>query len=260
MNGKKTKRVQVHVPYYILLERFDELLGLGINPEVFIDGGALDEAEPGDLRRIRDSFGAKGLGITMHGPFMNINPGSADESVRLSTVARYERVFEVAKDLMPVNVVLHAGYHPKRFHGDSELWLDQSLKTWPPFVKEAERLGVVIAAENIFEKSPSTLKTLVEAINSPNLRLCLDSGHLTAFAKGEMEEWVKELGPYLAEVHLHDNNGEADDHLPLGEGTIDFKRLFRLLKAYSHDPVYTIEPHGEGAIEKGIEAIRKYLD
>lgn len=257
--GSGEKRVQVHLPFPLLIDRFDEILADGINPEVFLDGGGLDEALPSDLTRIRDEFGARGLTVTMHGPYGSINPGSANEEVRERTVERYERVFEVLSHLRPRTVVLHAGYNERKFNGDEELWLSQSMKTWPPFVREAERLGVVIAAENIFEKTPRTLKALVDGIGSPNFGACIDSGHLNVFSTVDMEEWFSSLGHKIAEVHIHDNGGNADDHLPAGEGEIDFPLFFSLLKKYADDPVYTIEPHGEEVMRRAIRAIRKFL-
>ncbi len=254
------KKIQVHIPYPVLLERLDDVLEMGINPEVYIDGRFLDEADPSDLKTISDEFAKRSLRITMHGPYIDMNPGSADENQRLSTAERYERVFEVVSDLKPANVVLHAGYSERRYRGDTGLWLEQSLKTWPRFVKEAERLNTVIAAENIFEKTPDTLKMLVARIDSPNFRVCIDSGHLRIFSKVKIEEWFKDLGPFIAEVHIHDNFGKIDDHLPVGEGSIDFISFFRYLKAYSKDPVYTIEPHGEGMIERSLKAVRKFID
>ena len=253
------KKIQVHVPYPALLERLQDILEMGINPEVYMDGRFLDEADAKDLRAIREQFAKRSLRVTMHGPYIDMNPGSADEKQRLSTAERYGRVFEVASELRPVNVVLHAGYSERRYRGDFGLWLEQSLKTWPRFVKEAERQDTVIAAENIFEKTPDTLKMLAARIDSPNFRLCIDSGHLRIFSKVEMEEWFRELGPFIAEVHLHDNFGKNDDHLPVGEGSVDFASFFRHLKAYSKDPVYTIEPHGEGMIERSLRAVRKFL-
>lgn len=253
------KAFQVHVPYIELLARLDRFLDRKINPEVYLDGDALDCASGSDLRMIRDEFKRNSLTVTMHGPYLGINPGSADEAIRLSTEKRYERVFEVAEDLRPRNIVLHAGYHERKFHGDSRHWLDQSMKTWPRFVKEAERVDTIIAAENIFEKTPSTLKALADEINSPSFRVCVDSGHLSVFSSVPIEDWFKELGPYLAEVHLHDNNGVADEHLPLGEGSIDFKTYFNLIERYAPQAVYTIEPHGEDETRRSIEAIKKFL-
>lgn len=253
------KKVHVHVPYPYLLEKQEGIIASGIDPEVYMDGFFIEHAEPEELERIRDSFAEKGLETSLHGPYMDMNPGAIDESTRLSTVAMYEKVFRVISYLRPRTVVLHAGYHEKKYRGDFELWLEQSLKTWPQFVLEAERLGTVIAVENIFEREPSTLKLLMDNVQSSHFGICVDAGHMRVFSKVDMEEWFRALGPRIAEAHLHDNHGKHDDHLPLGEGSIDIPRFMSLLKQYANDPVYTIEPHGEDAMRRAIEAVRKYL-
>src|SRR3990172_9307669 len=253
------KKIQVHVPYPYLLEKFERLIEAGINAEIYMDGFFVEEALPFDLERIRESFGSNGRSITLHGPYMDMNPGSADEPIRLSTAAMYAKVFRVIEHLRPKTVVLHAGYHEKKYKGNHELWLSQSLKTWPALVSEAERLGTVIAVENIFEKEPFTLKLLMDAVESANFGVCIDAGHLRVFSRVDMEEWFRVLGPRIAEVHLHDNHGKHDDHLPLGEGSIDIPRFLSLLARYATDPVYTIEPHWEDAMKRAIEAVKKYL-
>jgi sugar phosphate isomerase/epimerase len=253
------RKIQVHVPYPYILEKFESLISSGINPEIYMDGFFIEEARPFDLERLRESFGGAGLSITLHGPYMDMNPGSMEEPVRLSTVRMYEKVFKATEHLRPRAVVLHAGYHEKKYKGNFELWLSQSLKTWPALVEKAERLGTVIAVENIFEREPSTLRLLMDSIKSPNFGICLDAGHLRVFSKVDMEEWFASLGPKIAEVHLHDNHGKHDDHLPLGEGSIDVPRFLSLLKQYANDPIYTIEPHGEEAMKRAIEAVKKYL-
>lgn len=255
------KRVQVHIPYPTLLERFEYILKEGINPEIYIDGESLEGFDREDLKEIREALENNGLSTTVHGPYLELNPGSADEETRLKTASRYARAFEAVEYLRPRNIVLHAGYSDRKFHGDQGLWLSQSLKTWPMFVKRAVELNCVIAVENIFDNDPGPLKSLVGSINSTNFGVCLDSGHLNVFSRVDIEEWFKELGPNLAEVHLHDNNGETDDHLPLGEGKIDFKRFLSLVARYAAPggPVYTIEPHGEEMTRKAIKAVKKYL-
>jgi len=253
------KTIQVHVPYPYLMEKADSLIEAGINPEIYMDGFFIEEAVPSELERIRDGFAARGLSITLHGPYLDMNPGSGDEAVRLSTAAMYAKVLRVMERLRPKTVVLHAGYHEKKYRGDFDLWLGQSLKTWPSLVVEAEKLGSIIAVENIFEKEPSTLRLLMDAISSPNFGICVDAGHLRVFSTVDMEEWFRSLGSRIAEVHLHDNHGKHDEHLPLGEGSIDFPRFLGLVAQYATNPVYTIEPHGEEAMRRAIEAVRKYL-
>lgn len=257
MSERKT--VQVHVPYPYILEKTGRLIDLGINPEIFIDAFFIERAGAEDLRRIRDGFAEKGLTITVHGPYMDLNPGSREEKTRLLTVGVYDRLFRVVEALKPRTVVLHAGYHERKYKGDRELWLSQSLKTWPEFVRRAEQAGSVIAVENIFEREPSTLRLLMDEISSPNFGVCLDAGHMRVFSEVDMEDWFATLGPRVAEVHLHDNHGKHDDHLPIGEGSIDFEKFMGLLSRYTKDPVHTIEPHGEDAMLRAIEAVKRYL-
>ena len=253
------KKVQVHIPYMVLLERLDDILHAGLNPEIYIDGHSLDNAAPEDLARIREGFADRGLSITLHGPYMDLSPGAGDERIRLATVERFRQVFKVIEHLRPVNVVLHAGYDERRFDGDRRLWLGQSMRTWPEFVRKAERLGTTIAIENIFEEDPQTMKALVEEIGSPFFRTCIDVGHLNLYSRVPFENWFETIGAYVREVHIHDNFGSRDNHLPPGDGVIDFSRFFRLVREYSKDPVYTIEVHGEEGVFKGLEAVKAFL-
>jgi sugar phosphate isomerase/epimerase len=253
------KRIQVHVPYEMLLERIDEALERAINPEVFLNSDILERADPSDLKMIKKEFGARDLRLTMHGPYMGLNPGGADELKRLKTVEVYLHTLDVASYLGPVSIVMHAGYDQALFGSDVEHWMNQSLKTWPVILKEAAKLDITIAAENIFEKNPETLKLLIEGVGSVHLRACLDSGHINLYSEVAPEVWLKELGPLIAELHLHDNNGKVDDHLPLGDGAIDFDSYFKAVKEYCTDPIYTIEPHGEDVLERALEGVRKYL-
>lgn len=255
----KNDKIQVHLPYPLLLGRYDEVMATGIDPEIYIDGEEIETADRDFLRRAGSDFSARGLRITQHGPYIGLNPASPDEERRGLTVRRYRAAFEAAEALGAVNIVLHAGYSRRTFGSDIDRWMECSMKTWPEFAARAEDAGITIAVENILEREPSPLKRLVEEMDSPALRLCIDSGHLNVFSEVDFEEWFETLGPHIAELHLHDNNGEVDEHLPLGEGSIDFVRYFSLLAKYDVRPIYTIEPHSEDAFRRAIEAARRFI-
>jgi sugar phosphate isomerase/epimerase len=113
--------------------------------------------------------------------------------------------------------------------------------------------------ENIFEEEPSTLKALFEAIDSPLLRHCFDTGHWNLFVKVSMEEWFAEIGSWIAEAHIHDNFGIKDDHNAIGEGNIDFDLFFRLMEQYAPDAAWTLEAHSKETLEKALVKIEKYI-
>jgi sugar phosphate isomerase/epimerase len=64
------------------------------------------------------------------------------------------------------------------------------------------------------------------------------------------------LGSRLVEIHLHDNRGDLDEHLPVGEGTFPFPRLFSILKERKLRPILTVEAHSEKNLAKTLAGIK----
>jgi hypothetical protein len=62
-----------------------------------------------------------------------------------------------------------------------------------------------------------------------------------------------ELGPAVAEVHLHDTDGFSDDHLPIGDGALDWQRVFEDVFRNAPDAVKVIEM----PLEAGLASLRR---
>ena len=72
------------------------------------------------------------------------------------------------------------------------------------------------------------------------------------------EAWVEALGPFIGQLHLHDNSGGQDEHLPIGGGAIDFRMLFKKLANMRKDPpIITMEPHREEDLRPSVECLEK---
>jgi sugar phosphate isomerase/epimerase len=259
-SSRMNSRLFAHIPYPFLRENLPLIIQRRINPEVFLPGDALDRLIPEELSAIAAGLADSGLSATIHGPFMDLNPGSVEPLLREATARRFQQVLDAAAILKPRVVVLHPGYDKWRYGDSQEDWLSQSIITWGEVIRQAEPLGCTIAVENIFEEEPSTLRTLLESFDSPVLRHCFDVGHWNMFKKVGMEEWFAELGPYIAEAHIHDNFGIKDDHAPIGEGNIDFDLFFSLMARYAPDAAWTLEAHSREALERALIAIEKYRD
>jgi sugar phosphate isomerase/epimerase len=253
------KRIQVNIPYRMLLENLDFVVDKELNPEIYFNGEALDSYRKDDLVKINTALRQKGLSITLHAPFMDLSPGGVDAKIKKATIERLNQTLEVAAFFHPQIVIFHPGYNKWFFDGNVELWLENSLKTWSPIVTKVEKMGIPIALENIFEEEPSSLKKLISAINSPYFNFCFDTGHFNLFSTVYMNGWFDSLGKYIKEVHLHDNFKKSDDHLPIGDGEFDFDLFFRLITHYGVDPIYTIEPHEVEHLERSLQACRNYL-
>jgi len=248
-----------HVPWPRLAEHCDYLLGQRINPELYLPADDLDTLDGDLLRSFAAELFAYGLDCTIHATFMDLNPGSVDRVVREATRQRVEQTLDAAAVLRPRVIVFHPGYSRLTYGSAVETWVANSAAFWRVHLPRIREIGCRIALENIFEEEPSTLLQLLERIDDPLVGHCFDSGHFNMFATVSLQQWFAVLGERIVESHLHDNHGQADEHLPVGEGEIDFGLVTALLKQYAPEAVWTLEAHSRERLERARKNIQQYL-
>lgn len=245
-----------HVPYDKIDEHLPFILEHRLNLEIYFGAHVLDALAPGGLERVSGML-THNPSLTFHAPFMDLSPGAVDAKVRAVTMERFHQVLDAAEALKPRAIVFHSGYEKWKYALRVDLWLEKSLETWVPLLERARRVGAMIAIENIFEDEPSNLKLLMQEMNARDFGICFDAGHANLFSSLPLGAWIDALGDHLIELHLHDNDGSADQHLPLGEGAIDFSTLFSLLKG--KPCIHTIEAHTPERLLKSISRLEEYL-
>jgi sugar phosphate isomerase/epimerase len=252
--------IHTNVPYGMLLQRIQFAIENRIHPEIYFSGDDLDSCDEKEAKHLAETLDQHGLEKTFHAPFMDLSPGGVDRRIKEVTLNRFSKVMELAEFFKPKTIVFHGGYEKWKFDGNVALWLESSLQTWRPLVKKAEERKLILAIENVFEESPDPIQRLLKTVDSSSLRFCFDTGHQHVFSKTPLSLWFEALEKYFVEVHLHDNHKEMDEHLPIGEGEIDFDQFFHLLSQYHLNPILTIEPHEEAHLWRGLEAIKKYIN
>jgi sugar phosphate isomerase/epimerase len=251
--------IHINVPYPMLLQRIDFAIENRIHPEIYFSAEDLDACQKKDVQYLSEILQKNQLEVTLHGPYMDLSPGGVDRKVKEVTLDRISKTIELAQLFKSKMIVFHPGYEKWKYNGNVSLWLESSLQTWKPLVSEVKEMGLTLAIENVFEETPDSLRNLLEEIDSPNFRFCFDTGHYHIFSKIPLPIWMEALGKFLSEVHLHDNHKEMDEHLPVGEGGFDFNLFFTLLSQLNLNPLYTIEPHEEAHLWRGLEAVKKYI-
>lgn len=244
------KGPHIHIPYPRLSEHLTFIGKNRLNIELYFGGTTLDSLSlkaAGDLIGLLDY----GPSLSIHAPFMDLSPGAVDSRVRQATIDRFLYTFEIAGILHPRAVVFHSGYEKWRYGLNKDLWLEKSLLTWQPLNRIAADMGTKIAIENIFEEDPSNLQQLAESMDSESFGICFDTGHFNLFSKSPLEDWMDALGPYIVELHLHDNDGASDQHLPMGDGQFNFRRLFDILR--DRDCIHTLEAHTQEHVLRSMQ-------
>jgi sugar phosphate isomerase/epimerase len=115
-----------------------------------------------------------------------------------------------------------------------------NIEALNPIVDMAASYNLTVVLENYtapFDRV-STFKKILEAV--PGLKLHLDFGH-TNFGIDRHDIFCRELGESIRHVHFSDNRSRADDHMPLGVGTVDWKNAVDSLKEIGYDGAITLE-------------------
>jgi sugar phosphate isomerase/epimerase len=99
------------------------------------------------------------------------------------------------------------------------------------------------------------LLRLFKDLNADKVGFCFDTGHMNVFSDTNMEDWLNATGPFLKQLHLHDNDGTWDHHRAIGTGTIDFEILFRYLDENQLRPIITLEAHQKDWIWQSFETL-----
>ena len=245
----------INAPFDILYEKLDLLCAMKLMPEIYFDANILDTYKDADYRTVADRLEKSGLACTFHAPFEDLRPASFDSKIRKVSMDRLLSACRIAEIFHPLTIVCHPEFMKWIYFEKEEAWLKLSIESWGEVCETAKQYGARVLLENVFDETPEMLLRLVEGIGPENTGICLDIGHLTIFTKCPLSEWLETLGPYIKELHLHDNHGVFDEHLVIGRGSIDFDPLFQYIKDHGAKPIYTLEQHREEDIEPNIRAL-----
>jgi sugar phosphate isomerase/epimerase len=254
---KRKTVIYINIPYHMVDSSLEKATGLDVGFEIYTDNNMIDQVDMGRVKELSRALADRGIPCTVHAPFMDLSPGGFDRSIRAVTMDKLKKAVEVATILGAKTVVCHPGYDKWRFDGNQQLWLDGSVETWEAVLASA-RGGPDILLENIFEETPETFATLFRYFRDRDLFFCFDTGHFNLFSTVSVGDWLIPLGPRLRELHLHDNRGTSDDHLPVGSGIFPFRELKQIIRKRD-DLIYTSEVHQEIYAAYSLQMIREFL-
>lgn len=108
--------------------------------------------------------------------------------------------------------------------------------------------GLTLALENSGRKSIEVLRKALPLVGddprSSGLGLCIDTGHANRSCSRDgitPAAFLEELREAIVEVHVNDNEGSADLHLPPGEGNIDWLAVLAAIRGLRDGSVVCLE-------------------
>jgi sugar phosphate isomerase/epimerase len=161
---------------------------------------------------------------------------------------------EVAAELGARKVVLHPGHIGGLGSYVMETALAHANASLAAIIKRAQALGLCVCLENMFPRCRAYVEPddFVEIMQRfPDLKLTLDTGHANIGKKNghRILEFIEKFGHRIGHLHISDNFGQRDDHIPLGSGTIDFEKVVRAIKHCGYNDTATLEIFSENRRE-----------
>lgn len=194
---------------------------------------------------------------SFHAPFaQGLDISSPDPRQKQQALEEIFRAVEAAALLQVHYFVIHPGPestisppHVERFQR-----MENVVEILDKVAGRCRARGIHCVLENklphlLFGRS-SDILWILDALESVDVGVCLDTGH--AALSGDLPSLLHKLAGHLKMIHAHDNRGQGDDHLPPGDGSINwaalvqtlvlrgFRGAFILELAGSPDPVITM--------------------
>ncbi|MEM2944013.1 MAG: sugar phosphate isomerase/epimerase family protein [Methanomassiliicoccales archaeon] len=197
------------------------------------------------------------LQFSAHAPLSDVNIGSLNPRLREAAVREIIDGLKSANRMNFDVYTIHPGFWSPIGLLDKEGVYEAVHKSLSEIEKASMDTGVRVALENMPNMQISMGRTpddLMRMLDGFEIDICFDVGH--AHTCQSIDEFCK-LTSRFVNVHVHDNRGEYDEHLPIGSGTIDFRRVLKLLTGYKGRLVIEARSMPDAEISK--ERLEKLL-
>jgi len=237
----------LHLMYKPLEEAFPDLLRLGTRNIELADSGH-HALNPKLVERLQELMASYELRYSIHAPYADTNLAADDDLIREWILKRIRASIRFASELDARCVVVHPGWTTAtdRFMKGRAWELNLRSLRW--LLRYAEEYGVDMLIENVPGPTPYLLvsaedfQLFYDEMEQP-MGMVLDVAH--ANLNGEVAEFTRRFGDRIRHVHVSDNDGESDQHLPIGDGGIDWEGVMALLRGSGFSGWVVVESYSD---------------
>jgi sugar phosphate isomerase/epimerase len=227
-----------HAWHYSIAEFFESIPGFTARKPRVVEVGIgsssfLEQTDARELDRLLRMIKSSGLKVnSIHAPFgPDVDISSFNDDIHEKGVASLIEAIELTQLLGARFTVVHAGNGAVT--SDRSKRLDRAAGVIRELAVIAEESDVILAVENLppgyLCNDAEELLKLVDATRSNVVGVCFDTGH--ANLSTDFREKAARLLPRTVTIHIHDNDGTADQHKFPGQGSVDwfsFAELFHV--------------------------------
>lgn len=206
-----------------------------------------------EVKEIREE---SGIEICIHAPFFEMNIAAFCPSIRAESIRLVQKAADLGEKFGSRVMVVHNGCYSLPLRPGKDRKNDRLMKLqWDANIEALKEIndyalskGLTVCLENLGFDPYSidcSLEDMTEIRECVSESLCFtyDMGH--ARLMDGVQKGISLLGENIRHIHVTDNFGENDDHLPLGDGNFDCEGFVDFLRNFPH--VITLELADEGS-------------
>lgn len=192
--------------------------------------------------------------VTLHSALWDLVPSARDSKVRAATKERLSQCLDIAEELGIGCVVCHLDFFPlARSPIYASKWTERQSLFWRELLQGR---SVALLLENIWEPRPDIVRDAVDSVGLESVGACLDAAHVHLSSPHAQSEWVDDLGARIRCLHVSDNDRSLSQHLPPGQGTIDWKDLLSAMVRQGLSVPAVMEVHGIAGARATVDYLR----
>jgi len=227
--------------------------------EVSTAPGHLDIDRPDPLEELKSRIAKLRLHVaSLHAPFgHDVGFTSPDASHRQQALVRLTRAADVLQALGGRLYVIHPGDEDQRWIWEREKRLGFSVDSLTHVWERCQERGLTLVVEtplpHLLGGQPDDFAWILDRLPAQGTSVCVDTSHTSL--GGWLPESLDRFAGRLAHIQASDNRGTTDDHLPPGDGVIDWDRVTRTLESIDYRGVFMLEVAGDGDIDAHLERV-----
>lgn len=193
--------------------------------------------------------------VSLHAPFGNdVNIASPDEPQRRRSVEVMARAADALAALGGRLFVVHPGGEDQRWTWDREQRLAYAGEGLQRLWSVCRERGLVLVVESplphLLGGAAADFDRLLRQLPPEGTGVCADTSHLSL--GGGLDAFVARFAERLVHVQASDNRGTSDDHLPPGEGSLDWSAFVSGLRAAGYGGTFLLEVSGTGPLDERV--------
>ena len=197
-----------------------------------------------------EAYRSSGMTYSLHSSIANTDIAALNPRMRAATLDEFESEMRFASGAGIDTMTIHPGLICLSVPGCRERSVARANESCKAIEKLASEYGLAhVCIENMPNVQMmlgNTAEELHRIVDGTDLGITFDIGH--AHTTSQIDAMVDVFGDRIEHVHIHDNNGDRDAHMTIGEGNIDFRHVMSRLSGYKG--LFIIESRSlESAIE-----------